>query len=54
VAAQKVTYPALFGLAKTEEMAAQLTHTACSALDSFGERANTLKEIARYIVERKK
>ncbi len=54
LAAEKVTYPALFGLAKAEEMAAQLIHTACSALDSFGERANTLKEIARYLVERKK
>ncbi len=32
----------------------QLIRTACSALDSFGERANTLKEIARYFVERKK
>jgi geranylgeranyl diphosphate synthase type II len=54
LAAEKVTYPALFGLAKAEEMAAQLIRTACSALDSFGERANTLKEIARYLVERKK
>jgi len=54
LAAEKVTYPALFGLAKAEEMAAQLTQTACSALDSFGGRADTLKEIARYLVERKK
>jgi geranylgeranyl diphosphate synthase type II len=54
LAAEKVTYPALFGLAKAEEMAAQLIRTACSSLDSFGDRANTLKEIARYIVERKK
>ena len=54
LAAEKVTYPALFGLAKAEEMAAQLIRTACSALDSFGDRANTLKEIARYLVERKK
>lgn len=54
VTAEKVTYPALFGLAKAEEMAEQLARTACNALDSFGERANTLKEIARYLVERKK
>jgi geranylgeranyl diphosphate synthase type II len=53
VASEKVTYPALFGLAKAEEMAAQLIRNACSALDSFGERANTLKDIARYMVERK-
>ena len=54
LAAEKVTYPALYGLAKAEEMAAQLIRTACSSLDSFGERANTLTEIARYLVERKK
>jgi geranylgeranyl diphosphate synthase, type II len=54
LAAEKVTYPALFGLEKAEEMAAQLILTASSALDSFGERAKTLKEIARYLVERKK
>jgi geranylgeranyl diphosphate synthase type II len=54
MAAEKATYPALFGLAKAEEMAAQLTRTACSALDSFGDRANILKELARYLVERKK
>jgi geranylgeranyl diphosphate synthase type II len=53
LAAEKVTYPALFGLEKAEELAAQLIRTACSALDSFGERANTLKDIAHYIVERK-
>jgi geranylgeranyl diphosphate synthase, type II len=54
LAAEKVTYPALFGLAKAEEMAAQLIRTADSALDSFGQRANTLKEIAQYLVERNK
>jgi geranylgeranyl diphosphate synthase type II len=54
LAAEKVTYPALFGLEKAEEMASHLIHTACSALNSFGERANTLKEIACYLVERKK
>ena len=54
LAAEKVTYPALFGLAKAESMAAELIRTACSALDSFGERANTLKEIAHYLVERRK
>ena len=41
-------------MAKAEEMAAQLVREAGSALDSFGDRANTLKEIARYLVERKK
>jgi geranylgeranyl diphosphate synthase type II len=54
LAAEKVTYPALYGLVKAEEMAAQLVRTACSSLDSFGERANTLTQIARYLIERKK
>lgn len=54
LAAEKVTYPALYGLAKAEEMAAELIRTACSSLDSFGERARPLTEIARYLVERKK
>src|ERR1017187_2713280 len=48
LAAEKVTYPALFGLKKAEAMAEELIQTASSALDSFGERANTLKEIAHY------
>ena len=54
LASEKATYPALYGLEKAEEMAAKLINQACAALDSFGERAATLKEIARYLVERKK
>jgi geranylgeranyl diphosphate synthase, type II len=54
LAAEKVTYPALFGLEKAAQMASNLIETACSALEHFGERGNTLKEIARYLVERKK
>jgi geranylgeranyl diphosphate synthase type II len=54
LAVEKVTYPSLYGLEKSEQMAAQLITHACAALDSFGARANTLKSIARYLVERKK
>lgn len=52
--AEKVTYPSLYGLEQAEQMADQLIAVACSALDSFGNRADTLKELARYLVERKK
>lgn len=52
--AEKVTYPSLYGLHESEKMAEQFINTACSALDSFGHRAETLKAIARYLVERKK
>jgi len=51
---EKATYPALYGLEKAEQMASKLINQGCAALDGFGERAETLKEIARYLVERKK
>jgi geranylgeranyl diphosphate synthase type II len=53
-AAQKVTYPALFGIEESERKADELVSAAFKELDSFGERAETLKELARYLVERKK
>jgi geranylgeranyl diphosphate synthase, type II len=52
-AAQKATYPALFGLEESERKADSLVKTAFQQLDSFGERAATLRELARYLVERK-
>jgi geranylgeranyl diphosphate synthase, type II len=52
--AEKVTYPALYGLAKAEKIADDLITLACNALDMFGQRADTLKSIAKYLVERKK
>jgi geranylgeranyl diphosphate synthase, type II len=53
-AAQKVTYPALFGIEESERKADALVSSAFSELKSFGERAERLKELARYLVERKK
>jgi len=53
-AAQKVTYPALFGVEESVRKADSLVNAAFSELESFGERAETLKELARYLVERKK
>jgi geranylgeranyl diphosphate synthase type II len=54
LASEKVTYPALFGLEKATEMATELIEKACAALDPFAERAEALKQIARYLVERNK
>jgi geranylgeranyl diphosphate synthase, type II len=51
---EKATYPALYGLDQAEAMASKMINEACAALDGFGDRAATLKEIARYLVERKK
>ncbi len=53
-ASEKATYPALFGLAASLAKADSLVNDAFSELESFGERAETLKELARYLVERKK
>jgi geranylgeranyl diphosphate synthase, type II len=53
-AAEKATYPALFGIEDSRKRADTLAHTACAALESFGTRADTLKALARFLVERKK
>ena len=53
-AAEKATYPALFGIDESVRKADVLIKEAFSELDSFGERADTLNELARFLVERKK
>ncbi|SRR5579871_3431367 len=53
-AAEKATYPALFGVEESLKRADALVESAFAAIASFGERATTLKELARFLVERKK
>jgi geranylgeranyl diphosphate synthase, type II len=53
-ASEKATYPALFGIEASISKADALVNEALAELDSFGERADTLKELARFLVERKK
>jgi geranylgeranyl diphosphate synthase type II len=53
-AAEKATYPALFGVDESVKKADALVETALGSLDSFDARANTLKALARFLVERKK
>ena len=53
-AAEKATYPALFGIEESLKKADAQADMACAALDSFGSRADTLKSLARFLVERKK
>jgi len=54
VASEKVTYPALFGIEESLRKADSLVDSGCAALDSFGGCAETLKGLARFLVERKK
>ncbi len=49
---KKATYPALFGIEKTRERAKELLQTAISALEVFDHRADPLRAIARFVVER--
>ncbi len=53
-AARKATYPALFGVDESLRKADELVSAAFAELDGFAERAETLKELARFLVERKK
>src|SRR3954471_3625686 len=52
-ASEKATYPAVFGVDESLRRADALIAAGCSALDSFGARAATLKALAHFLVERK-
>jgi geranylgeranyl diphosphate synthase type II len=52
VARGKATYPALLGLEAARQRAGELRDMAVDALADFDERADPLREIARYIVDR--
>ncbi len=54
VKADKATYPSLYGLERSAQMADELVKSGCDALSVYGERATVLKEIALYLVQRKK
>ena len=53
-ATEKATYPALFGIEDSLKQADELVAAADAALDPFGARAATLRDIAKFLVERKK
>ncbi|MCK5204045.1 MAG: polyprenyl synthetase family protein [Desulfobacterales bacterium] len=50
----KSTYPSLLGLKKSKDFAGKLVENALQALESFDQKAEPLRAIAKYIVERKK
>ena len=51
-ASEKATYPALFGVQESLRKADDLVSSGCNALESFGARAQTLKDLARFLVQR--
>jgi geranylgeranyl diphosphate synthase type II len=53
VAQQKATYPAVFGLEKSHEIANELSAKAIGELRVYNERAERLRAIAEFLVERR-
>jgi len=52
-ATEKATWPAVYGVEQSRRDAAQLIEEAFAALEPYGSRADGLKSVARYLVERK-
>ncbi len=51
---QKSTYPSLMGLEESKTFARKMIDNALQALGSFDQKAEPLRAIARYIIDRKK
>ncbi len=49
----KMTYPRLFGIEESRKKAKQLIDGAIGALSVFDEKADPLRDVARYLYERK-
>jgi len=52
-ATEKATWPAVYGLEQSQRDAASLIEEAFAELDPYGSRADGLKAVARFLVERK-
>lgn len=53
LAAEKSTFVALLGIDGARREAEALAQRACEALDIFGDKAERLRDLARYVVERR-
>jgi geranylgeranyl diphosphate synthase type II len=53
VASEKATWPAVYGVPQSVKDAERLVDEAFAQLTGYGERADRLKAVARYLVERK-
>jgi geranylgeranyl diphosphate synthase, type II len=53
IAQQKATYPAVFGLERSHEIAEELSTKAIAELQVYGERAERLRTIAEFLVLRR-
>ena len=53
LATEKTTWPAVYGLEQSQRDAGRLIEEAFAAIAPYGDRAEGLKTVARYLVERK-
>ncbi|WP_322867225.1 polyprenyl synthetase family protein [Aquicoccus sp. G2-2] len=51
--AGKATFVSLLGLDEAKHRAAELVETACEALSSYGDKAESLREAARFVISRR-
>jgi geranylgeranyl diphosphate synthase, type II len=52
LASEKATWPAVYGIEKSRQDAAELIASAFHELEPYGEHAERLKAVAKYLVER--
>jgi geranylgeranyl diphosphate synthase type II len=52
VASVKATWPAVYGIAASQQQARELIASAFAALEPYGEKADALKGLATYLIER--
>ena len=50
----KMTYPAVLGLEESKKIQSELVRSAIHSLKKFERRAEPLRQLAQYIIERKK
>jgi len=53
IAQKKATYPSVFGLERSHQIAKELSEKAISELATYGEKASRLREIAEFLVYRR-
>jgi len=53
IAQQKATYPAVYGLERSHQIAKELADKGIAELDTYGERAGRLRTIAEFLVLRR-
>lgn len=53
-AQKKLTYPAVYGLARSREISFVLAGSALRELETYGIKGRPLEDLARYLIERRK